>query len=193
MQNDEPKSGELPPERDDERVARDKAEELVFCAGYLRWWEDATVEHLLLHYYAYARAVFEFLQTGRTIAEAAALAGASEANIKRARAVGRHSVAWFHEKLTYRSQAGERLTRRHIEALAIATLSEEHAALEQAQGGVGPARKLEKRVRRKNVPRRDVRVEGAPGPLSGEPRLADSSPSRRVSGQPSKAPKNTRP
>jgi hypothetical protein len=157
---------------------RDK---LAFCAGYLRWWEDSSVGFLLLHYHAYARAVHEFLLTGAAIGEAAALAHTSESSIRRARTVGAHSFEWFHEKLMQRSNTGERLTRRHIELLALTTLSKEKAALAAAKAHVGNSRKMEEATRREKRPQRATLSSEeteplAEGPVSGILPLDTASP-----------------
>jgi hypothetical protein len=158
------------PDGSDERIPRkDPRERLRFYAGYLRWWEDANVGFLLLHYFAYAQAVHDFLLTGATIAEAAAVACNKVASIKRAKAVGAHTFDWFHEKLMHRSKTGDRLTRRHIEALAIATQSMEKAALALVATEVPPARKMEDTLRRTKVPPRDFRTSEVPEPLAEAP------------------------
>jgi hypothetical protein len=143
--------------------------ELRFRAGHLRWWETEGRTAVLLIYYQYGKAVYDAVQAGISIEEPASVAQVKESSIRRAKAVGTRPFEWFHEKCMYRSDAGERLTRRHIETLAIATASREKAALAAAKARVGGSRKMEEATRRKKLPQREDLPSEAIEPLSEGP------------------------
>jgi hypothetical protein len=171
MSNDKSRIEPVSEASDEGVVYQDPREELLFRAAHFRWWENEAQTPVLLTYYCYAKALRDFLRTG-TIAEAAALARTSKASIKRAKALGAHPFEWFHEKWIFRSEAGDRLTRRDIESLAVTTLSQERAVLAAAKAHVGGSRKIEEATRRKKVPQRDscTHEEHEPsteGPASG--------------------------
>lgn len=163
-------------ESSDEGVPRKEVEELLFQSAHLRRWEADVLTPLLLTYYPYAKAIHEVVVTG-SIKEAAHLARVSESSTRRANAVGAHTDEWFLEKWAHRSKAGDRLTRRHIEALAVATLSQEKAAFADAQTRVGGSRKMEEATRRKKRPLRANLESGVAEPLA-EPPASGTFPSR---------------
>ncbi len=139
---------------------RPEVEELLLRAGHLHHWEHEILTPVLFVYYCYAKAVHDVVRTG-SMAEAAAIANVSRSSIFRANAVGAHPFEWFHERWTHRSEAGERLTKRDIEALAMTTASNERAALAGAKAHVPASRKMEQMTRRKKVPLRDFLGTGA--------------------------------
>jgi hypothetical protein len=154
--------------RDGATRPRKEVEELLFRAGHLRHWENEILTPVLLVYYCYAKAVHDVVRTG-SIAEAAAALNANERSIRRANAVGARTFEWFHEKWMHRSDAGERLTRRHIEALALTTLPKERAALACAKARVESTRKIESATRREKGPQRPILPNLVEEPLPEAP------------------------
>jgi hypothetical protein len=155
----------------DANVPRKEVVELRFRAGHLRAWEDTALSGVLLVYYCFAKAVHEVVRTG-SIAEAAAEMNMSKRSIGRANAVGAHTVEWFLEKWTHRSERGERFMKRDIESLAMTTPSKERAVVASAKAQVHASRKIEVATRRDKGPLRPF-VEGeaqessTKGPASG--------------------------
>jgi hypothetical protein len=151
-----------------ENRPRREVEELRFRAAHLRQWEDEILTPVLLVYYCYAKAVHDVVRTG-SIAEAVAETNTSRRAISRVNAVGAHTLEWFHEKWTHRSERGERLTKRDIEALAVTTLSKERAVLASAKAQVETSRKIEEATRRKKGPQRPFLPRAVREPLPEAP------------------------
>jgi hypothetical protein len=151
-------------------------------AGRLRYWETEGQTATLLVYYQFAKAVHDFCQAGGSVREAMTAAQVEESSIRRAKAVGGRPFEWFHERWTFRSSLGERLTRRHIETLATAPASKGKAALEEARTRIGGSRKMETAVRRKKPPLREEVAGDAPKALRERSGSGTLSPDAEVEG-----------